>query len=449
MRAADEAGHTDWVSRPIKRWTDWTDSDVMDEQPTGGEQRTPECSVIRNEAGVITSIDGSVTEILGWRPEQIMGSPSTSFIHPDDQADAIGSWFAMIGTPGATRTFRGRYRTADGGWRWIDCENTNCLDDPDDPHVFTVIRPAEAGELSLTEQIRAREELIIRLTDALPVGVFQVDRDRRVLFTNGRLHHILGAAPAPEMANLFAVIDDADRRRLDAAVDAVFAGREVDRLELHFDVVVPHPDFASTRVCQVSLRPLTDGAGAVTGAIGCLSDVTESVDLRHELELRASTDTLTGCLNRAAIFEFLDFALRSARESGVGVAAIFVDLNRFKEINDCHGHAVGDKALLWAAACIRGAIRTGDAIGRLGGDEFLVVCPEVPNIESVHPVAQGISDCIRPVEIAEGVFDLAASVGVAWTDGSDESPDVLTARADRAMYESKTGGTPVVVAAPG
>jgi diguanylate cyclase (GGDEF)-like protein/PAS domain S-box-containing protein len=408
----------------------------------------PECRVVRNQVGVITSIDDSITEILGWRPEQIMGSPSTAFIHPDDQPDAIGAWFTMIGTPGSTRTFRGRYRTADGRWRWIDSENTNRLDDPDNPHVDTVIRPAAAGELSLSEQIRAREELIARLTDALPVGVFQVDLDRRVLFTNGRLHHILGAAPAADMASLFAVVVDDDRRRLDAAVDAALAGREVDGLELHFNVVVPHPDFATTRVCQVSLRPLTDGANAVTGAIGCLSDVTESVDLRHELELRASTDTLTGCLNRAAIFEFLDLALRSSRESGGGVAAIFVDLNRFKEINDCHGHAVGDKALLWAAACIRGAIRQGDAIGRLGGDEFLVVCPNVPTLAAVEPVARRVSDSIGPVEMAEGELELGASVGLAWTDDADESPDVLTARADRAMYQSKTGGAAVVVAAP-
>jgi diguanylate cyclase (GGDEF)-like protein/PAS domain S-box-containing protein len=408
----------------------------------------PECCVVRNEAGVITSIDDSITKILGWRPEQIMGSPSTVFIHPDDQADAIGAWFAMIGTPGSTRTFRGRYRMADGGWRWIDCENTNRLDDPDNPHVSTVIRPADAGELGLAEQVRAREELIARLTDALPVGVFQVDQDRRVLFANGRLHHILGAAPAAEMASLFAVVVDDDRHRLDAAVDAALAGHEINGLELHFNVVVPHPDFAPTRVCQVSLRPLTDGADAVTGAIGCLSDVTESVDLRHELELRASTDTLTGCLNRAAIFEFLDLALRSARVSGIGVAAIFIDLDHFKAINDCHGHAVGDKALLWAAACIRGAVRHGDAIGRLGGDEFLIVCPEVPTLGAVEPVAQRISDAIGPVEVAEGVLELGASVGLAWTDGVDESPDILTARADRAMYECKTGGAAVVVAAP-
>jgi diguanylate cyclase (GGDEF)-like protein len=130
------------------------------------------------------------------------------------------------------------------------------------------------------------------------------------------------------------------------------------------------------------------------------------------------------------------------------VAAIFVDLNHFKEINDGHGHAVGDKALLWAAASIRGAVRHGDAIGRLGGDEFLIVCPDIPSLGTVEPVAQRISDAIQPVEIAEGRLELGASVGLAWTDGTDESPDVLIARADRAMYQSKMGGPAVVVAAP-
>jgi diguanylate cyclase (GGDEF)-like protein len=158
---------------------------------------------------------------------------------------------------------------------------------------------------------------------------------------------------------------------------------------------------------------------------------------------------LTGCLNRAAIFEFLDRALRSARDSGIGVAAIFVDLNRFKAINDHHGHAVGDKALLWAATRIRGTIRHGDAIGRLGGDEFLVVCTGVRTPAAVEPVARRISDAVSdPVEIAEGQLDLGASVGLAWTDGTDESADALTARADRAMYESKVSGVAVVVAAP-
>ena len=318
----------------------------MAEQRTEEEPRTPTCRLVRNEAALITEVEESIVEILGWRPDQILGSPPTALVHPDDLARAVGAWFSMMNDPGSTQTWRGRFRTADGGWCWIEAHNTNRLDDPEDPGIFTVIRPAEADSLDLEEELRAREELIARLTDAMPVGAFQVDRDRRMLFTNGRLHHILGTPPVGDLASQFSAVADDDLRQLNAAVEAALTGREVDGLELRFGVDVPHPDFASTRVCEVSLRPLTNGAGSVSGVIGTLSDVTESVDLRRELERRASIDTLTGCLNRAAIFESLDVALRSSYGAKVGVAAIFVDLDRFKEVNDRLGHAAGDQALL-------------------------------------------------------------------------------------------------------
>lgn len=420
----------------------------MAEQQDEVERRTPTCRLVRNEAALITDVEDSIVEILGWRPEQILGSPPTDLVHPDDLARAVGAWFSMMNDPGSTRTWRGRFRTADGGWRWIEAHNTNRLDDPEDPGIFTVIRPAEADSQDLEEELRAREELIARLTDALPVGVFQVDRDRQMLFTNGRLHRILGTPPVVEMASQFSAVADEDRRRLDDAVEAALNGSEVDGLELRFAAVVPHPDFASTRVCEVSLRPLTDGAGSVSGVIGTLSDVTESVDLRRELELRASVDTLTGCLNRAAIFESLDFALRASHHSRVGVAVIFVDLDRFKEINDGLGHAAGDRALLSAAERIRGAIRTGDVLGRIGGDEFLVVCPSATSPDAVALVAQRISEALRvPPGSGADQIQLSASIGVAWTDRTDESPDGLIAQADGAMYQSKLEASSAVVRA--
>ncbi len=422
----------------------------MGERATEDEPRTPTCRLVRNEAALITGVEDSIVEILGWRPEQLVGSPPTDFIHPDDLARAVGSWFAMMNDPGSTRTWRGRFRTAEGGWCWIEAANTNRLDDPKDPGIFTVIRPSEANPLDLEEELRAREELIARLTDALPVGVFHIDRERRILFTNGRLHHILLTPPAVDVANQFSAVTDEDSQQLDTAVDTALAGGEVNGLELHFDVVVPHPDFASTRICEVNLRPLTDGAGSVSGVIGTLSDVTERVDLRRELEVRASTDTLTGCLNRAAVFELLDFALRSGSDSHLGVGVIFMDLDRFKEINDRLGHAAGDRALVSAAARIRGAIRAGDVLGRIGGDEFLVVCPAIPSPDAVASVAQGISEALRaPVSDVTDQIELSASVGMAWTDRRDESPDALIARADGAMYESKLGGVgAAVLAAP-
>jgi diguanylate cyclase (GGDEF)-like protein/PAS domain S-box-containing protein len=402
----------------------------------------------RNEAAVITSVDDTVHDLLGWRPEQLIGSPSTALIHPNDQASAVSAWFSMINAPRSTRVWRGRYRTAGGDWCWIEATNTNQLDSADEPGVFTVMRAADADYLDVEEELRAREELLTRLSDAVPVGVFQVDRDRRMLSTNGRLHAILGVPPAGNVWSQFVVVAESDLLVLEKAIRSVLEGEEVDDLELRFHATVPHPDFSSIRVCQVSMRPLTDGADAVTGVVGVLSDVTDSVELRRELEVRASTDFLTGCLNRAATFELLDAVLRAAAASRTGVGAIYVDLDEFKNVNDEYGHAAGDRALLSAADTIRCAIRSDDVLGRLGGDEFLVVCPRTANVDDATAVAHRISGAFGAGEPADGGgIPLRASVGLAWTDGRDGSADSLVARADAAMYESKAGGLGSVVQA--
>ncbi len=199
------------------------------------------CCMVRNEAGVITTVDDSIVALLGWSPDQLTGSPSTTLIHPNDQASAVSAWFDMINTPGSTRTWRGRYRTIEGNWRWIEATNTNRLDDPDHPGVLTLMRPADADFVSVEEELRARDELLTRLSDALPVGLFQIDTNRHIVFTNGRLHQILAAPPAVDLASQFAVVVDDDLARLEEAMEAVLGGHDVDNLELRFRVAVPHP----------------------------------------------------------------------------------------------------------------------------------------------------------------------------------------------------------------
>jgi PAS domain S-box-containing protein len=122
---------------------------TVKEQRNGAQSRTPTCHLVRNEAALITAVEESIVEILGWRPEQILGSPPTDLVHPDDLARAVAAWFSMMDAPGSTQTWRGRFRTADGGWTWIEAQNTNRLDDPDEPGIFTVLRPAEADLLDL------------------------------------------------------------------------------------------------------------------------------------------------------------------------------------------------------------------------------------------------------------------------------------------------------------
>ncbi len=142
-------------------------------------------------------------------------------------------------------------------------------------------------------------------------------------------------------------------------------------------------------------------------------------------------------------------ALRTAARLKTGVAAIYIDLDGFKRINDSYGHATGDQVLVATSEKIRSILRAEDVAGRLGGDEFLVVCPGVSNADEGLAVAERIAislHCRMPV--TDGHVMLRASVGFAWTSAIDESPDALVARADAAMYKSKLDGTGSVVQGP-
>jgi diguanylate cyclase (GGDEF)-like protein len=284
--------------------------------------------------------------------------------------------------------------------------------------------------VGIEEELRARKQLLSRLSDALPVGLVQIDVNRAITFTNDQLHAIVGVPPVATIEALLAGVVADDHPLLDAALTAVLTDRSVDDVELRLEA-------PARRVCLLSLRALTDGAGNVTGAIGCVSDVTDRVNLRRELEIRASVDTLTACLNRAASIELLDMTLARHDGSGLGTAVVYIDLDQFKPINDFLGHAVGDRLLVAAAERLRAAVRGVDRVGRLGGDEFLVISPGVESPAKALEIGERLAGVLDvEVDIESDVVRLKASVGVAWAIEAVDA-DSLIAQADLAMYTSK------------
>jgi diguanylate cyclase (GGDEF)-like protein/PAS domain S-box-containing protein len=401
---------------------------------------------VRDEAALIVEVDESMREVLGWAPNDLIGRPSTEFIHPEDQPSAIAAWFAMLDAPGVEATWQGRYRAADGTWRWVECVNVNHLADADAPYVFSRMTPVSVDQVSIEEELRARKQMLNRLVDALPVGVFQVDRDGTMTFTNDRFHSIVETGEVATLTAQFAGVIAQDRERLGSALSAVLCGDSVDDVELRFaSSAGAQPDH---RVCVLGMRPLTDPSGVVTGAIGCLSDVTDRVRLRDELEVRATVDPLTSCLNRDATLALVETTLADA-DGPAGTALLFVDLDNFKEVNDLHGHAVGDRVLEVCAHRMAAGLRTGDRLGRIGGDEFLVVCANVTDPALAREIAHRLIGTLSTdVTAGEMVLRISASIGVAWTNQVVDA-DALIARADTAMYEAKrsTSRNCVVVAA--
>jgi diguanylate cyclase (GGDEF)-like protein/PAS domain S-box-containing protein len=410
------------------------------EEPEAGQELPgPLVRMTRSGVGVIMSVERSCHDLLGWSPEQMVGSSSTRFIHPDDQPSAIAAWVKMIDSSDGAGVWRGRYQSAWGTWVWV--ETVNRYGGSDDPIVTTTMTGVTAEQVSMEERLYARSQLLSRLSDALPVGVFQVNMAGHVTFTNDRLHVIVGVGLRATIAEQMASIADEDRPLFEAALATAFADRPVEDVELRLRLRDGAGD--EDRVCLLGLRTLTDSTGVVSGAVGCLSDVTERAQLRRELEVRASVDALTSCLNRAATLELVGRTV-AAPAGDRGNAVVFIDLDRFKAVNDDLGHAAGDRLLVEVADRLRSTLRDGDHVGRFGGDEFLVICPGVDSADQAREIAERIATVLTStVDIGSRPVQLRASVGVAWTTESLEA-DTLIAWADSAMYESKRLGLPAV-----
>ena len=203
--------------------------------------------------------------------------------------------------------------------------------------------------------------------------------------------------------------------------------------DVEVDVV---PASGDPRRVLISLRALLRQGGGVSGAIATALDITESARAREDLERRATLDALTHCHNRTSILTALQNELDSDARNETAV--VFVDLDKFKNINDTLGHAAGDEALVRVVERLKGATRSEDRVGRLGGDEFLLLIRGLPEPEVALGVAQRISDSLKtPLRLSTGEVELRASIGVAYAANEMIGADELVKRADEAMYRSK------------
>ncbi len=163
--------------------------------------------------------------------------------------------------------------------------------------------------------------------------------------------------------------------------------------------------------------------------------------LQHELEAQSQTDSLTGLLNRRALEEIGSQAIEVARRHSVALSLIILDLDRFKSINDEHGHDGGDAVLQHAARCLRANVREEDHIARLGGEEFVVVLPGASPVHAAQ-IAEELRQCLATLTVAHlsQEIRLSASFGVATMLPSDTTWLEILRRGDRALYLAKEQG---------
>lgn len=192
---------------------------------------------------------------------------------------------------------------------------------------------------------------------------------------------------------------------------------------------------------QAAIARIGEAQVGVGRYVVTFSDITERKETEAQLQYRASVDPLTGLANRSTFDERLQQVLAQAVKQQSGFALIYLDLDRFKPVNDQYGHAVGDELLVEVARRLRAAVRDTDVVARLGGDEFAVIATRAGSPARVEEIARRIvADLALPYALSVAVADVSASLGVAIFPAHGEQADALKRHADQALYEAKDAG---------
>ena len=208
-----------------------------------------------------------------------------------------------------------------------------------------------------------------------------------------------------------------------------------------------HAD-GSDQFVELSASPLFDSCQNCTGIIESARDITEYVQLANELKEKsilldhqAHHDYLTGLPNRALFMDRLEQGLKDARRNKKGLTLFFMDLDHFKQINDTHGHEMGDKVLIEVCKKFSENTRQNDVLCRLGGDEFTVILKDMQNQSDIKKVAQKFIDIFKePLVIDNHQLKLSVSIGITVCVGKNINSETLLNEADTAMYEAKEQG---------
>jgi len=206
------------------------------------------------------------------------------------------------------------------------------------------------------------------------------------------------------------------------------------------ELVERHRDGTLYTVSQV-ITPLLDASGQITHFLAIQEDVSAGAKERDAIRRLAYLDTVSGLPNRARFLALLTEALPHAAARQQALAVMFVDLDRFKDVNDSLGHAMGDKLLKAAGERLRAALRKSDTVGRLGGDEFAILAVALEDEAVAETLAQKLVNALaQPFMLDEHRVNIGASVGISLYPRHGDAPDVLLACADAAMYRAKTEG---------
>ncbi len=444
-------------------------------------------ALLRDVADVITVIDGDGTvkyttgqtdnRVLGYSQDFWATSPGIEMIHPDDRQKVLAEIEQLLTKPGGTAVAEFKIRDGHGDWQLLEAHATNLMNEPSVQGIALVTRnvtEARRSERLMAAQLKVLESIATSrpLVDVLTDITTMIDK-QSVGVTSAVFECV--ADGSPELATTCAVAIDQQttpnqRSPFWAAPFAAARTAEIviiknlpsiddcptGQLALGAPLSAwAYPVRSSDEstvlavigsYCSDARGPSASEIQVITLTCRLATIAIERARASERLTQLALHDSLTGLPNRSLFVDRAGNAIDRARRTGDTVVVMFLDLDRFKSLNDTLGHAAGDRLLSIVSERLRAAVRPGDTVARLGGDEFVVLCERISSRHEAGALADRLCQTVRrPVAIQELEFSFTTSIGVAISRGEPgQTAETLLRDADGAMYKAKAQGRNIV-----
>ena len=397
-------------------------------------QRSSDVAFVLDGDGVITYASPAVAR-FGYTPDELVGAVSRELIHPDDVARHRDRVFDTVARAGSA-TVEWRFRQADGSYCWVEQVLTDVHDVPAvggwvaNLRDITDRREAEAERVEAEERYRQGFE-----RSAFGLGV--LDLEQTFTSVNPALAELLGHDPGRLLGSRpLEFLHPTETESARTGISQLLSG-DMPFYKREHRMVRRDGSIVSVLIDMTLVR---DPDGEPSYYFVQVRDITDRKRAEEALAHQALHDDLTHLPNRLLLVDRLAHSLARAERTGNNVAVLFLDLDRFKLVNDGLGHVVGDQLLVEVASRLTGSIRASDTVARFGGDEFVIVREDIADAsEAVEFAERMVAVLHEPISLSGREHFATASVGIA-LGGAGSSAEQLLRDADAAMYRAKDLG---------
>jgi len=385
----------------------------------------------------IVWVNESALNLLGASgPDAVLGTPFEMFAG-DDYAELFADGLKLIA--GEDEPLPLELKSVDGAKIDVRLSINETLFD--DGQVRFLVDFQNITELIKASEInRHRENRIHAILEAVDQAIISIDHVGRIQIVNEVACKMFGYAKTDLVGeNVSILLPSPHREQHDSYLRRYRATGYSNMVGATHEMEAIRADGTLFPI-ELTVA-VVRGAGDEDTYTGSIRDITDRKEKEDRIRYLALYDQLTGLANRASFNESVSEALSRARRIKSGIALMFIDLDKFKPINDTYGHEAGDIVLTTVAQRLEEAIRNTDTAARLGGDEFVVILENISERENIEVVARKVLESMaRPIDIGEETCSVSASIGISHYPENGETLSDLLNAADQAMYKVKATG---------